>query len=183
MSLSELWDEVVAHFSTSSSLSRVQVMTKAASQTEGWWKSEMMFLLERLQEGGVIESWDSEVSIGIGRRKVDLEVRLRAKTAIVELKTAFCGVQKGTLWKLSSYVMGPRSGFILTDILKLAAVKETHNVTLRYLLIFAYPAPPQGDWQVLIQAVSRMSPEASVSLVHMYEDVAVRLSIGWLKVG
>ena len=95
MSLTELWDAVAAHFFTPPSfLERVDVMTKAQIQVESWWKVEMMLLLTEMQEQTNIRSWHTEVRGRTSRRRLDFKIEFQGHdTAVLELKTALCGVQ------------------------------------------------------------------------------------------
>ena len=83
MLLSEFWITVASNFSTPAALGRVEVMKQAGTQTEGWWKAEMMFLLEQLRRDGAIQHWDREQATEEGRRKIDLVVNLDQERAAI----------------------------------------------------------------------------------------------------
>ena len=86
----------------------------------------------------------------------------------------------GVLWKLPGYVMGPNSGFIMTDILKLAAIMHANRRYQAFELIFAYPAPPLSDWGALVQAIMVKVPNVVVNLSCLDNIGRGDLSIGWL---
>lgn len=177
-----LWSAVAERFADPSLLLRVQAMARAEVQTEGWWKAELIYLFECLQKSGQIAAWDRECSAGTGRTKVDFEIHEPDMRFVIEVKTAFCGMQKGVAWKLAGYVMGPNSGFIMTDILKLAAIKRANRRHQCFELVFAYPGPQTLEWQALVRAISVKAPDVDICLFHLDEIGQGALSIGWLRV-
>ncbi|MFB3894979.1 MAG: hypothetical protein ACE14V_01625 [bacterium] len=182
-SITNILDEFKAHFSTKESLARVNVMIQVATQTEGWWKTEIIYLLELLRQNNMLKSFEREWSTGKGREKLDFFIDLGKESVVIEIKTAFCDLQKGTMWKLPSYVMGPKDGYILTDILKLSELKALQNVTRYFHLIFAYPSPLKNDWNILLQAISNKSQIQSLKLARLDNSEDGKLSIGWIEVG
>ena len=152
MPISDLWDKVVDHFSTPASLARIEIMTQSASQVEGWFKAEMMLLLKCLREDGILDSWNREVLTGRGREKMDFDVRFGTERAVIEMKAVFCGEQKGTLYRLSSY--GTLGGDIHRDVLKISGVRMTPKSRHYFLLVSAYPAQSRDEWELLIQKIS-----------------------------
>jgi len=178
MPFTPVFDAVKAHFSTSPSITRTVAMTQAATQAESWWKGEIIQLLGQLQTGGVVSSWDREVPTGKGREKVDFRIDVPGVDGLVEVKTALCAVQKGTPWRLPMYVMAPKSGYILTDLLKLNGLKAAR----RYLLVFAYAAPSVNEWQTVVAEAGRKAPGLSVRLARLDTTKGAELSIGWLEV-
>jgi hypothetical protein len=153
-------------------------MSQAETQVESWWKQELIGLFSQLKSSGVVQSWDREFATGMGRRKVDFRIDLPTTSAALEVKTALCGYQKGTLWKLPGYVMAANSGYILSDILKLATIQ----VPNRFLVIFAYAAPPKSDWDAVLAAVGKKAPQLSINLPRVDNSAGRELSIGWLQV-
>ncbi len=185
MPLSPIWNAVTAHFFTSTSLSRVVGMSRVEKQREGWFTGELIYLLNKLEQDGVVGPWECECPTGIGRCKVDFKINVANTTAAVEVKTALCGFQKGTRWKLPDYVQGKKNGFILSDILKLTNLATAPKPS-RYLLVFAHPAPPTEDWQTMLSSVqgkaSREAPGVLVNLLRVDDSPGRELSIGWLQV-
>ncbi len=112
MPFSPVWDAVAAYFFTLASLSRVAAMIKAETQVEGWWKMEFIVLLTQLRNDRIIRAWRHESPTGTGRRKADFTIDLASTSTAIELKTALCGLQKGSLWKLPAYVVKwtPKTG-------------------------------------------------------------------------
>lgn len=94
------------------------------------------------------------------------------------MKTALCRKQKNCKWDLPWYARDPKR-FFPPDVQKLVATQEPN----RYLLIFAYPAPPTSHWQVMLDHMKRNAVGVCVTLARMNESPGRELSIGWLKVG
>ena len=153
-------------------------MSQAETQVESWWKQELIGLLNQLKNNGLVLSWEREYPTGEGRRKVDFKIDLANTSTVLEVKTALCGLQKGTMWKLPAYVMAANSGHILSDILKLATIQAPN----RLLVVFAYTAPPRSDWEALLSVVHRKASDVVVNLVRVDDSPARELSIGWLQV-
>jgi len=178
MPFTPVWDAVSSHFFTPAALSRVVAMTQAATQVESWWKQELIGVLGQLKASGAVTAWDREVRTGQRKEKVDFSVEVPSAGGLVEVKTALCAVQKGTTWRLPMYVMAAKSGYILTDVLKLGALQAGR----RYEVVFAYAAPPVGDWQVVLADLRKKAPSLTVSLARLDSSRAGELSIGWLEV-
>ena len=172
--LPDLWDRVSAHFSTAAALSRVEVMAQMGTQAEGWWKAEMMFLLECLCRDNSIQHWCPEASSGIGGQKVDLI----ADAVVIELKTALCTRQKGVIWRLQDHV-----DWIAGDVAKLSELKmRWHDKKQFFVVVMAYPSPPARDWEILLEKIATKSTDV-VTLSRIDEIGNGLLSIGWLNVG
>jgi hypothetical protein len=179
---SELCQSVTAHFAKPGALARVRVMAKAGVQTEGWWKAELMLLLEALRQRGKITGWDREVPTGEGRQRLDFLIQLRDEVLALEIKTALCGEQRDVDWRLPAYVGTGADGWILSDLRKVNAYKLAQPVMPRGLLaVFAYPAPPSEDWDTLIVKLMQKAPQLAISVAHRDEIGQGDLSIGWLE--
>jgi hypothetical protein len=182
MIFSELCQSVTAHFATPESLARVRVMAKAGVQTEGWWKAELMLLLEVLRQRGKVIRWDREVPTGEGRQRLNFLIELRAEELALQIKTALCGPQKGENWRLPAYVGTGTDGWLLSDLLKVSAYKLAQPVMPRGLLaVFAYPAPPSDDWDELLYKLTEKAPQLAISIAHLDEVGQGDLTIGWLE--
>ena len=95
------------------------------------------------------------------------------------MKTAFCGDQKGTTWRLPSYV-----DWILDDVQKLSPLKERWTDTRYFfVLVAAYPSPPAEDWEKLLDKIATNEPASVVELSHLDELGAGQASIGWSGIG
>ncbi|HEY7329842.1 MAG TPA: hypothetical protein VH592_19565 [Gemmataceae bacterium] len=178
MPFTPIWDAIAAHFFSPTSLSRVVVASQAEIEAEGWWKLELMWLLSQLTTTGTVQSWDRECLNGAGRQKVDFKIGLANTSALIEVKTVLCGPQKGQKWRLKAN----RKGGLHLDILKLAATQAPH----RFLVVFAYAAPPRKDWDGLLsdvrEKVRKKDSNVAVDLPRVDNSPAEELSIGWLQV-
>ncbi len=182
MIFSELCQSVTAHFATPESLARVGVMTKAGVQTEGWWKAELMLLLEVLRQRGKVMRWEREVPTGEGGRRLNFLIDLRDEPLAVQIRTALCGEQKGENWRLPDTVGTGADGWLLSDLLKVNAYKLAQPVMPRGLLaVFAYPAPPSGDWDELLYKLTEKAPQLAISVAHLVVIGQGDLTIGWLE--
>jgi hypothetical protein len=110
-------------------------------QTEGWFKGEMLVLLERLAQQQVIHSFDREVSHLRGR--IDFRVDSTQRNW-VELKHWLIGKQKGTSYAPSFYFRDPTSVGIVADVRKLATCPHGDP---RWLLILMSANPGVDGWK------------------------------------
>ena len=142
--LKEILKSVIGHFEMDDAKDRIRVIAENDRNTEGWFKAELMFLLQ--QEPG-LEDWYPEVGhdTDAHSKKCDFVLRFyeegHPKLLGIEVKTAFVGKQiKRTLdgistefeasWVgLTSYKQG-----IADDGKKLASM----DVDYKMCLVFVY---------------------------------------------
>lgn len=179
MNLTDLISEIGAHFCSPSSLARAEVMTGVASQVEGWWRAEVMWLMQAAKSQGRLANWDRERRNGAGRQAFDFWADLNPGEAVLELKAVFCGRQKGQLWRLPSYGT-PGGGWIATDILKLATYKATHSNTICLQMVVAYPAPLQIEWDGLLKVL--LTTATNIRFLGVHSSPTGEVSIGFLEV-
>jgi len=120
---------------------RLLCFAKYGVQTEGWFKGEMLFFLDKLVERGIVTTFDREV-----RREtvlVDLQVRLN-QLHWLELKHWLIGKQKGTTYGASFYFRDRSSVGIIRDVSKLLACPAGDP---RWLLILASANPGVEAWR------------------------------------
>lgn len=171
MPLSPIWDAVKGHFFDPAILERVVAMSRAEVQVEGWFKGELIWLFTKLEKHGSVKSWDRESPTGIGRGKVDFRVELVNTASIIEIKAAFCGRQRGQVWKLKQYVVVP-------DIKRLVPIHADN----RYIVFFAYPAPDRVEWCAVVDQINAKVPGIYVNIARCDQSPEGELSIGWLHV-
>jgi hypothetical protein len=172
-----LWDAVAAHFFTQALMSRIVAISEAEVQVEGWLKGELIWLFGQLMSRGVIENWRCECRIGErSRKRLDFKIELDCTDAATEVKTAI-RQQKGISYDLRWYAQ-QANGFFPPDIRKLAA----YGAANRYLLVFAYPAPPASEWDDALSELGKGVQGAAVSLAKVYDSPQSEISIGWLEV-
>jgi len=116
-------------------------------QLEGWLKGELLCFLDREKEMGRLADFDREVSLGIGRKKVDFKVEILTNSSLleawIELKHWLIGYQRGTKYNAQFYFGDPSSAAgIKPDVEKL---NDISNST-KFLLILTTANPGTNDW-------------------------------------
>jgi len=114
-------------------------------QVEGWLKGEFLYFLDNEKKEGRIVDFDREVSIGVGRKKVDFKVRIPTSSGVlevwIELKHWLVGVQQGTTYNAGFY-FGDRNMGIKPDAEKLCHVSTGR----KFFLILTTANPGVKDW-------------------------------------
>jgi hypothetical protein len=124
---------------------RLLCFTKHGVQTEGWFKGELLVLLETLVQKKVVESFDREVrQTGA---LIDLLV-VSDRRHWVELKHWLIGTQKGTAYGPSFYFRDSSSVGIVRDARKLLSCPAEDQ---HWLLILAAANPGVELWRKGIQ--------------------------------
>jgi hypothetical protein len=95
---------------------RLQCFCRAEVQVEGWFKGEMLFLLEETAARSEIEAFDREVERQ--HRRMDLYLTIAGAPNWVELKRWLIGLQRGDRWSPSSYFTDSSSVGIHPDVEK-----------------------------------------------------------------
>jgi hypothetical protein len=115
--------------------------TTQGVQIEGWFKGELLVLLQRLIKEQVVQSFDREVQ-HLGA-KIDLRIESKQRNW-VELKHWLIGRQKGTSYGPSDYFRDSSSVGIIGDVRKLRSCPVGDQ---RWLLILASANPGSDKWQ------------------------------------
>jgi hypothetical protein len=121
---------------------RLQCFCRAGVQVEGWFKGEMLFLLDGMAASSEIDAFDREV-VRQGK-KMDLYLTIAGQPHWVELKHWLIGLQRGVRWSPSNYFGDPTSVGISLDVEKLKALDAGGG---RWLLILMTANPGQQAWQ------------------------------------
>lgn len=114
--------------------------TKHGVQCEGWFKAEMLSLLDSMEAQGVIDEFDREVRCQSGI--IDLRLNHNGQHWI-ELKHWLIGRQRGTNYGCGFYFRDNSSVGITPDCRKLITCPNDSN---RWLLILATSNPGQEPW-------------------------------------
>jgi hypothetical protein len=112
-----LFPHVRHHFD--SLLDRLLCFKQQEVQVEGWFKGELLFLLSRLKDEGLISGFGREAGGAQGRSRVDVSVVLDDVTHWIELKHWLVGVQRGALLDPPFYFGDPTAVGIVKDVDKL----------------------------------------------------------------
>jgi hypothetical protein len=114
---------------------------------EGWYKGEMMVLLESLAKEGGIESWRADVPITEDKRqRCDFRIVAGGEPLWLEVKTLVQPAQAGT-----EFGGLGKGGAFADDLVKLMRVRDGD----RGVLLFIVPRPEPGQWAELLASYSR----------------------------
>lgn len=132
-----------AHFDTLQD--RYGSFARHGVQVEGWFKGELLLVLDRLRAGGAIHEIDREVAFEpSSRRRIDLVVTIGSVRHWIELKHWLIGEQSGTRYRAVTYFSDPSSVGILSDVRKLSEGRHSDE---RWLLVLNTTNPGREDWQ------------------------------------
>lgn len=128
-------------------------------QTEGWFKAELLCFLNGEKRAGRIAEFDREVTLGIGKKKVDFSVKIQSpsgeKEALVELKHWLIGYQAGYKYNANFYFRDPTSVGIKPDVEKLRGVVGKGS----FFVILSTANPGITDWSTGVDAFNtKFSP-------------------------
>ena len=124
----------------------LECFCKHGVQVEGWVKGEMLYFLDSGAVNSRLIKFDREVSIGLGRKKVDFALTIEkdngSQRLWIEIKHWLIGYQKGTRWTASSYFVDTSSVGIKPDVEKLTMIPTGE----KFLLVLATANPGKTDW-------------------------------------
>lgn len=142
-----LFAEIDSHFLAPASLRRAELLGRhGRSSAEGWFKAELMLLLEALAKGGKIEGWRADVPITEDtRQRCDFRIVVGGQPLWLEVKTL---VQPG---QVADTGVMTRGGGFAEDLVKLMRVREGE----KGVLLFIVPRPEPSQWADLLTTYSR----------------------------
>jgi hypothetical protein len=143
-----LFAEIDSHFLAAESLRRAELLARhGRASAEGWFKAELMLLLESLVKAGKIDGWRADVPITEdNRQRCDFRIVIGGQPLWLEVKTL---VQPGQV-AADTGVMTRGAGFG-EDLVKLMRVRDPG----KGVLLFIVPRPEPGQWAELLQTYSR----------------------------
>jgi len=119
---------------------------KYGVQLEGWLKGELVYFLDNEKNVGRIAHFDREVLTGMGRKKVDLKIKVSTSSgaleAWIELKHWLVGYQRGIPYNAQFYFGDSSSVGIKPDAEKLSKISNGS----KFLLILTTANPGINDW-------------------------------------
>lgn len=147
MTRDELFAEIDRHFLAPESLRRAELFARhGRASAEGWFKGELMLLLETLVGDRHIDGWRADVPISEdNRQRCDFRIVTGGKALWLEVKTL---VQPGQV--ADSGVMARGGGFA-DDLVKLMRVPDGD----KGLLLFVAPRPEPAQWVELLASYAR----------------------------
>lgn len=130
-------------------------LCKYEVQVEGWLKGELLCFLDNEKATGRLAGLDREVSLGVGRKKVDLMVKIQTSSgaleAWIELKHWLIGHQKKIRWKAQSYFGDSSLVGIKLDVEKLSEISRGG----KFILILTTANPGMDDWTTGVDKFNR----------------------------
>jgi hypothetical protein len=147
MTRDELFAEIDRHFLAPEALRRAELFARhGRSSAEGWFKGELMLLLESLAKDGRIEGWRADVPITEdSRQRCDFRIVTGGRPLWLEVKTLVQPAQVA-----DSGVMSKGGGFA-EDLVKLMRVREGE----KGVLLFVVPRPEPSQWADLLASYAR----------------------------
>lgn len=138
---------------------------KYGVQLEGWLKGELLSFLDQEKSLGNIVSFDREVLVKHGRKKVDIRIDFSTDVSVeeawVELKHWLIGYQKGKKYNAQFYFGDASSVGIKQDVEKLNTMPSKNL----FLLILNTANPGIDAWCAGISMFnSKFSPLQLISL-------------------
>jgi hypothetical protein len=142
--MKEIRKELEIYFSKKSIY--FNIFSKVDSRIEGWFKGELLFLLENLIKTRKIKSYNRELNLlnfNDKRKNIDFEILLNSgKSILLELKSLTISKNAGTPRNLNFYFKEDPLG-ILNDFIKLDLIKYNGD---KYVIGFIYPKPKLENW-------------------------------------
>lgn len=137
-----------AHFLTPDALRRVSLLARhGRNAAEGWFKVEMIALLEGLAKGGTIDDWRSDFPItGDKKQRCDFRLVIDGKPLWLEVKTLIDPARQAA----DIGFMGKGAGFA-DDLVKLMRAPDPD----REVLLFVLPRPAPDQWKDLLATYAR----------------------------
>jgi hypothetical protein len=142
-----LFTEIDQHLLAPDALRRAGLLGRhGRSSAEGWFKAELMLLLESMAKDGRIDGWRADVPITEdNRQRCDFRIVASGQPLWLEVKTL---VQPG---QVADTGVMTRGGGFADDLVKLMRVREGE----KGVLLFIVPRPEPSQWADLLTTYSR----------------------------
>jgi hypothetical protein len=125
---------------------------EADSRIKGWFKAELIVLLNRLTREGKIDGFERECSISGSagqRNQIDFRLHHQGQAHLCELKAICISQAAGTPRNLHFYFRDDQVG-IIKDMKKLDELPGHEG---KWILAFVYPAPDSWEWKKALAAL------------------------------
>jgi hypothetical protein len=130
------------------------VFSDSDSRVEGWFKAEMLVVLNRLRKQGQLGEFEREAKIILGmdrkRKQVDFTINFEGENHLCEIKALCISQAAGTPRNLNFYFRDDNVGLI-KDFKKLDELTSTN----KWVLGFIYPSPEIRDWNNAIVSLPK----------------------------
>ncbi len=176
-------DEVRNHFFQPEPLKRVEAISPLGLMREHWFTAELAYVFSEMEKRGTIK-WEPEYPVTPDLRnppRIDFRLRLlegsfEKETVAVEVKVMPTRNKDGRPYPIRRLDYAKQN--CVGDVQKMTSVPADRY----FLLIFAYPAPPSGDWNGLAQNIRNLCKVHTVLPTVSDDSKGEKLSIGWLEV-
>jgi hypothetical protein len=150
VSSSTLDAEIDRHFLAPEALKRAALLGRAGPDAGGWFKGELVYLLDSLLKAGDIKGWRANAPITEeGRQRVDFRFEFADSPPLwLEVKSLADPARSGPLADSAVFAKG---GGFTDDIVKLLRVPDGE----RLALLFVYPRPDPAQWSELLSSLAR----------------------------
>lgn len=159
----------------------VRAFHRGESQIEGWFKGEMIVLLDEMKRAGKVAGFEHarEHTVEGGRKKYDFVIAAEGETHAVEIKSWLIGKQKGDTYNAYWYFTDTGTP-LEADAAKLKLWKKGRKVIIAY----CYRRPEVDDWRLGVKAFQRAFPSHGlVALNEPPDGYPEDFFIGVLEVG
>jgi hypothetical protein len=133
----------------------LECFCKYGVQLEGWLKGELLCFLDNEKATRRLADLNREVSLGVGKKKVDLRIEIPTSSgaleAWIELKHWLIGYQKGSRYNAQFYFKDPSRVGIKTDVTKLSEISSGS----KFILILSTANPGVDDWATGVDEFNR----------------------------
>ena len=121
---------------------------KADTRIEGWFKAELILLLNELREQGKVENFKREApnKSHTGHKKIDFNICLKGEKHLCELKALCISQADNTPRNLNFYFKEDDVGMI-----KDFRILDSLPGKNKWVLGFIYPKPTSSDWDKAIR--------------------------------
>jgi len=176
--------EVRNHFFLEESIKRVAVISPRGLFREHWFTAELAYIFSEMEKKGIIK-WEPEYPVNPGLRnssRIDFRLRLLEENVVketiaVEVKAMPILNKDGSPYPITRLDWAKQN--CAPDTLKMLKVSANSH----YLLIFAYPAPPEDHWKVLVKNIEGLCQVRTITLSGVSDDSrGGKLSIRWLEI-
>ena len=160
----------------------VQAFHRAESQIEGWFKGEMILLLEGMKRTGNITGFAHlrEHPVPGGKQKYDFVISAEGATNAVEIKAWLIGKQKGTTYDARWYFTDRAVSKLHGEAEKLLPWDKGR----KFILAYCYRRPEVDDWRLGVKAFTNAFPSYGLQALNEPPDGYPQdFFIGKLEVG
>lgn len=129
---------------------RLDCFCSQGVQLEGWFKGELLFVLDGWHKAKRISDFDREIPVG--GKKVDIRIDCEGSCHWVELKYWLIGMQKGTSYTPNFYFTD-RPG-IRNDV---SALQSLSSTGCPWLLILTAARPDTDAWECGVEKFNQLT--------------------------